>query len=92
MTNFLLNVLPTFGTVFLIIFYIIQIGKTLKTKSTKGISMLGWSMLNVALLCMFVASLTAFVKFGTPGMFIEESANVILALIELGLIIKYRKN
>jgi uncharacterized protein with PQ loop repeat len=92
MTNFFLNILPMFGTAFLIIFYIIQIGKTVKVKSTKGVSMLGWSMLNLALLCMFTNALVIFIQFGTYGFLITETANVGLALVELALIIKYRKN
>lgn len=91
MTQFLLNILPMFGTAFLIIFYIIQIGKTIKVKSVEGVSMLGWSMLNLALICMFVNALTIYIQFGTYGFLITETANVLLALIELGLIIKYKK-
>lgn len=92
MQTALLNYLPLLGTIFLIIFYIIQIGKTLAVKSTKGVSMLGWFTLNLALIIMFLNSLVVFIQFHTYGGLIEESANVILALIELALIIKYRKN
>lgn len=92
MEQFILNYGPLLGTICLIIFYIIQIGKTIKAKSTKGISMSGWAMLNVALLFMFLNSLMVFIKFHTYGALVEETANIVLALIELGLIIKYRKN
>lgn len=93
MQNFLTNVLPTvFGTGFLIIFYIIQIAKSVKVKSAKGISWVGWTMLNLALLSMFTASVGVFYYFHTYGMLITESANLVLALIELFLILKYRKN
>jgi uncharacterized protein with PQ loop repeat len=93
MQNFLTNVLPTvFGTGFLIIFYIIQIGKSIRTKTAKGISWIGWTCLNLALLSMFTASLGVFHYFHTYGMLITESANLVLALIELFLILKYRKN
>ena len=93
MENFLTNILSSvFGTGFLIIFYIIQIGKSLKVKSAKGISWIGWTMLNLALLCMFISSVAVFVKFGTYGYMITETANVGLALVELVLILKYRKN
>lgn len=92
MENFLTNILSSvFGTGFLIIFYIIQIGKSLKVKSAKGISWIGWAMLNLALLCMFVSSVAVFVKYGTYGYMVTETANVLLALIELFLILKYRK-
>lgn len=93
MENFLTNILSSvFGTGFLIIFYIIQIGKSLKVKSAKGISWIGWTMLNLALLCMFISSVAVFIKFGTYGYMITETANVGLALVELVLILKYRKN
>lgn len=92
MQNFLTNMLPTiFGTGFLIIFYIIQIGKSIKTKTAKGISWIGWTCLNLALLSMFTASVAVFHYFHTYGMLITESANLVLALIELFLILKYRK-
>lgn len=91
MTNFLLNILPMFGTAALIIFYCFQITKTIKAKSVEGVSLLGWSMLNLALLCMFTNALVIFIKFGTYGFLITETANVGLALVELVLIIKYRK-
>jgi uncharacterized protein with PQ loop repeat len=93
MQNFLTNVLPTvFGTGFLIIFYIIQIAKSVKVKSAKGISWIGWAMLNLALASMFTASIAVFHYFHTYGMLITESANLVLALVELFLILKYRKN
>lgn len=92
MQNFLTNVLPTvFGTGFLIIFYVIQIGKSIKTKTAKGISWIGWSCLNLALLSMFTASVGVLHYFHTYGMFVTESANLVLALVELFLILKYRK-
>jgi uncharacterized protein with PQ loop repeat len=92
MQNFLTNVLPTvFGTGFLIIFYIIQIAKSVKTKTAKGISWIGWTMLNLALLSMFTASVAVFHYFHTYGMLVTESANLVLALIELFLILKYRQ-
>lgn len=93
MQNFLTNMLPTiFGTGFLIIFYIIQIAKSVKVKSAKGISWIGWGMLNLALASMFTASIAVFHYFHTYGMLITESANLVLALVELVLILKYRKN
>ena len=92
MQNFLTNILPTvFGTGFLIIFYIIQIGKSIRTKTAKGISWIGWTCLNLALLSMFTASLGVFHYFHTYGMLITESANLVLALVELFLILKYRQ-
>lgn len=92
MEYFFLNIINSvFGTAFLIIFYIIQIAKTLRTKSANDISWLGWSCLNLALLCMFINSVAVFIKFGTWGYLVTESANVGLALIELILILKYRK-
>jgi uncharacterized protein with PQ loop repeat len=93
MQDFLTNILSSvFGTGFLIIFYVIQIGKSLRVKSAKGISWIGWTMLNLALLCMFTSSVAVFIKFGTYGYMITETANVVLALVELFLILKYRKN
>jgi uncharacterized protein with PQ loop repeat len=91
MENFFLNYVTIFGTAFLIIFYIIQIGKTIKSKTAKGISWMGWSCLNLALICMFANALTIYLKFGTWGYLLTETANVVLALIELTLILKYRK-
>lgn len=91
MTNFILNYGPLVGTICLIIFYIIQIAKTVKIKSVEGVSMGGWAMLNVALLFMFLNSLMVFVKFHTYGALVEETANIVLALVELALIFKYRK-
>lgn len=92
MENFFLNIINSvFGTAFLIIFYIIQIGKTLKVKSSKDISWVGWTCLNLALACMFANSIAVYLKFGTWGYLVTESANVGLALIELILILKYRK-
>ncbi|MER2007434.1 MAG: hypothetical protein ABS939_08270 [Psychrobacillus sp.] len=92
MEYFFLNIISSvFGTAFLIIFYIIQIAKTIRTKTAKGISWVGWSMLNLALACMFANSLAIYLKFGTYGYLVTESFNVGLALIELFLIIKYMK-
>lgn len=91
MNNFLLNILPMFGTAFLIVFYVIQIGKSVKVKSAKGISWQGWTCLNLALLCMFINALTIYIKFGTYGYLVTETANVGLALVELYLILKYKK-
>lgn len=92
MQYFLTNLLPTiFGTGFLIVFYVIQIAKSIKVKSAKGISWIGWTMLNLALLSMFTASIAVFYYFHTYGMLITESANLVLALVELFLILKYRK-
>jgi uncharacterized protein with PQ loop repeat len=91
MKEFFLNYVTIGGTAFLIIFYIIQIGKTIKVKSSEGISWMGWGCLNVALLCMFSNALAIFLTFGTWGYLVTESANVGLALVELFLILKYRK-
>lgn len=92
MHYFLTNILSSvFGTGFLIVFYIIQIVKSVKVKSAKGISWIGWSMLNLALLCMFGTALSLYISYGTYGMLVTETANVVLALIELFLILKYRK-
>jgi uncharacterized protein with PQ loop repeat len=91
MYNTLLNVLPMFSTAFLLIFYMIQIGKTVKTKNVEGVSFLGWFMLNAALAFMFVNALMIFIKFHTYGYLVTESANLLLALIELTFILIYRK-
>lgn len=91
MENFFLNQVTVGGTIFLIIFYIIQIGKTIKAKSVEGISWPAWFCLNIALVCMFSNSLAIYLKFGTWGYLLTESANVGLAFIELILIIYYIK-
>jgi hypothetical protein len=80
-----------FGTASLIIFYIIQISKTIKTKSVEGVSMLGWACLNLALLFMTINALTIYVLYGTYGFLVTELFNVGLAFIEFLLILKYRK-
>jgi uncharacterized protein with PQ loop repeat len=91
MYNTLLNVLPMFGTAFLLVFYVIQIGKSIKTKMSEGVSILGWCTLNAALAFMFANALMIYIKFHTYGYLITETANLVLALIELYFILKYRK-
>lgn len=91
MYNTLLNVLPMFGTAFLLVFYVIQISKTIKSKTVEGVSFWGWFMLNAALAFMFTNALMIFLKFHTYGYLVTESANLLLALIELAFILKYRK-
>ena len=91
MENFLLNILPQFGTASLIIFYVMQISKTLKTKNVEGVDIKGWIFLNLALTFMTINAITIFVIYGTYGYLITEVVNVGLALFELVLILKYRK-
>lgn len=91
MENFFLNYITIGGTAFLIIFYIISIGKTVKAKTSAGVSWPAWICLNIALLCMFSNALAIYLKFGTWGYLVTEAFNVGLALIELALILVYRK-
>lgn len=91
MESFLLNVLPQFGTAALIIFYVMQIRGTLKSKNVEGIDIKGWMFLNIALLFMTINAFTIFIIHGTYGYLITELVNVALASFQLILILKYRK-
>lgn len=92
MEEFLLNILPTIATVFLVMAYIPQVVKTFRTKDVTGVSLPFWLLINVALTCLLINATVIFIKFGTWGYMLTELFNEGLAFIMLVMVLKYRKN
>lgn len=88
---FLLNLLPQIGTVLIGAMYIPQIYKTAKTKDVSGMSVAFWIMLVIALATMTANALVVFITLGTFGLLITEAVNLILAIVVLIQVLKYRK-
>lgn len=91
MDSFLLNILPSIATVFLVAAYIPQVVHTYKTKDVSGVSLTFWILMNVALTCLLINSIVIFIQFGTYGYMVAEIFNEGLALVMLIMVLKYRK-
>lgn len=90
-TGFILNILPTIAGILLGICYIPQIRQTLKTKNVEGMNMKFWTLLNIAIIFLFINSVSIFIVFGTWGYMLTELFNLVLAFIMLVLVKKYKK-
>lgn len=88
---FLLNLLPQIGTFLIGAMYVPQIWKTHKTKDVTGMSVAFWIMLVIALTTMTANALVVFIALGTFGLLITESVNLVLAIVVLIQVLKYRK-
>lgn len=90
MSEFLLNILPSIATVFLVAAYIPQVVKTYRTKDVSGVSLPFWVFINIALSAMLINAITIFIKFGTWGYMVTEIFNEGLAFVMLVMMLKYR--
>lgn len=90
MSGFLLDIVPTIATVFLVAAYIPQVIKTYRTKDVTGVSLPFWMLINVALTLLLINAITIYVKFGTWGYLVTEIFNEGLAFVMLVMVLKYR--
>ena len=90
MEQFLLNILPTIATVFLVVAYVPQVVQTFKTKNVEGISLSFWVLINLALTFMLINATKIFFMTGAWGYMVTEIFNEGLALVMLIMVIKYR--
>lgn len=88
----LLNILPQIGTFLIGAMYIPQIMKTNKTKDVSGMSVWFWLTLVMALSVMTANALVVFLVYGTYGLLVTESVNLILAVVVLWQVLKYKGN
>lgn len=91
MIEILLNIIPIFATVFLIICYIPQVIHTYKTKEVGDISLPFFVMLNIALTLLLINSILLFTQNGNFGYVVTYLFNEGLAFVMLVMILKYRK-
>lgn len=91
MIEILLNIIPIFATVFLIICYIPQVIHTYKTKEVSDISLSFFVMLNIALTLLLINSILLFTQNGNFGYVVTYLFNEGLAFVMLVMILKYRK-
>lgn len=91
MSGFLLDIIPSIATVFLVAAYIPQVIKTFRTKDVTGVSLPFWLLINVALSLLLINAITIYVKFGTWGYMVTEIFNEGLAFVMLVMVLKYRK-
>lgn len=90
MINTLLNVIPTVATFFLVVCYLPQLIRTLKTKDVSSISLSFFAMLNIALTLLLINSILLFTQNGNWGYVVTYIFNEGFALWMLILILKYR--
>lgn len=88
----LLNILPQIGTFLIGAMYIPQIIKTNKTKDVSGMSIWFWLMLVMALSVMTANALVVFLVYGTYGLLVTESVNLVLAIVVMWQVLKYKNN
>lgn len=91
MSGFLLDIVPSIATVFLVAAYIPQVVKTFRTKDVSGVSLPFWVLINVALSLLLINAITIYVKFGTFGYLVAEAFNEGLAFVMLVMVLVYRK-
>lgn len=93
MKTFLLDLAPLVAIGFITVCYIPQIIKTIKTKDVKGQSLAFWIMLDIALLGNVLQQVGLIQFMGNTRYLglIEQSINLSLAILQTGLIIKYKE-
>ena len=86
--TFIGNFINTIGAIFLVASYIPQISMLLKTKKSDGMSVKFWVILIIGmtgmLINMLINKISAFI-------ILTQFLNVVLALIVLLLVLKYKK-
>lgn len=88
---FLENHIATVGATFFILAYARGIYDLFKAKSASGREIWFWSLINVAVSMLFVNSVFLFIKYGTYGYLIMESANFGMAVVMLFMSIYYKR-
>ena len=91
MWSALVTFASVFSTVLLTLSYIPQVINLYKTKSTEGISMSFWYILDGSLILLFILALDSYFQTGDTGLVIAQSLNLILALIVTSQVIYYKK-
>lgn len=91
MLNFLLNLLPTIAGILLGICYVPQLVKTYKTKDVESMSTAFWVILNFALTFLVINAYVVFATSHVWGYAVTETFNEGLALVQLIMVLKYRK-
>lgn len=84
------SILPMIATTAISVTYVPQIFKTYKVKKVDEISIMFWVLLNIFLASMWLISLVALIDDGNKGMFLTQSSNWFLALIQSGQIVYYK--
>ena len=75
----------------LAISYLPQIWNLYKTKSTEGISLSFWYILDLSLLMLFILAVDSYMKTGEMGLIIAQGLNLVLAAIVTGQVIYYKR-
>lgn len=89
LNEFLLNYAPIIAFLSFIGMYSSQIITTLKSKDVSGIAPTFFIFLTVALLPKWVAQLVSFIDYGTWGLLLAETTNLVPAIIMMVLVFKY---
>lgn len=88
---FAFKIAPLLASILISIAYLPQIWKTWRTKNVEGVSLWFWIIINAFLFCMWSNSLSSLIYDHRLGYFITETINWLFALIQLILVIVYRK-
>lgn len=89
--NFIVVVANIFATPLLTISYIPQIWSLYKTRTTEGIDVRFWFILNSSLLMLFIMAMDIYISTGSAGLLIAQSLNLVLAMVVLIQVVYYRK-
>lgn len=91
MWNALVTFASVFSTVLLTFSYVPQVINLYRTKSTKGISMSFWYILDGSLILLFILALDSYFQTGDTGLVIAQFLNLVLALIVTSQVMYYKK-
>lgn len=89
--NFIVVVANILATPLLTVSYVPQIWSLYKTRTTEGIDIRFWFILNSSLLMLFIMAMDIYINTGSAGLLIAQSLNLGLAMVVLIQVAQYRK-
>lgn len=91
MWEIIVNLASILAGFVLAVSYVPQIWKLYKTKSSDGISLSFWLILDLSLVMLFILAVDNYLKTGALGLITAQGLNLGLALIVTGQVIYYDK-